>query len=176
MTFLDAALSSFLVASAASDFASSVLPAATASLKRRTDVLSAERTDLLRSRASSFCRLRLICDLIFATRQACSFGSMWIASAHQRARRLTLSVKRPGTQICAMPLVKTSVYLAALPQVKTFAYRCRSGDGSGWDVAGNAVMTPGAVSAFGADVPARSGPRSHSGRHPAEDSGSYPRT
>src|SRR5665811_1464725 len=102
MTFLDAALSSFLVASVASDFASSVLPASTASLKRRTEVLSAERTDLLRSRASSFCRLRLICDLIFATGQACSFESMWIAIAHQSARRITLSVKRPGTQICVL--------------------------------------------------------------------------
>src|SRR3954465_5882677 len=71
MTFLDAALSSFLVASPASFLASSVLPASTASVKRRTAGLSAERTDLLRSRASSFCRLRLICDLIFATGQTC---------------------------------------------------------------------------------------------------------
>ena len=54
MTPLLAALSSFLPASAAYALAWSVSPASTAAWKRRTAVFSAERTDLLRSRAASF--------------------------------------------------------------------------------------------------------------------------
>src|SRR5690606_11967766 len=67
MTPFDAALSSLRAVSAASALASSTLPASAASWNRRTAVFSAERTDLLRARAASFWRLRLICDLMFAT-------------------------------------------------------------------------------------------------------------
>jgi hypothetical protein len=49
MTPLEAALSSFWLASTASALASSFLPASAASWKRRTAVFSAERTALLRS-------------------------------------------------------------------------------------------------------------------------------
>ena len=48
----------------------SASPAAAASRKRRTAVFSADFTDLLRSCAASFCLLRLIWDLMFATGQA----------------------------------------------------------------------------------------------------------
>src|SRR5215469_4437522 len=47
----------------------SASPASAASRKCRTDVFSADLTALLRWRAFSFCLLRLIWDLIFATRK-----------------------------------------------------------------------------------------------------------
>src|SRR5215213_9262435 len=67
MTPADAALSSLRVASCASTRARSASPEAAASRKWRTAVLSADFTDLLRSCAFLFCRLRLIWDLMFAT-------------------------------------------------------------------------------------------------------------
>src|SRR3954453_22437664 len=67
MTPLEAALSSCLPASTARVLASSALPASAASRNLRTAVFSADFTDLLRSCAASFCRLRLIWDLMFAT-------------------------------------------------------------------------------------------------------------
>src|SRR5689334_24458658 len=70
MTPLEAALSSLRPAAAASAFAWSASPASAASRKRRTADFSADFTDLLRSCAASFCRLRLIWDLMFATGQA----------------------------------------------------------------------------------------------------------
>src|SRR3954470_17990851 len=74
MTPLDAALSSARPALAASVLASSALPAVAASRNLRTAVLRADFTALLRSCAASFCRLRLIWDLMFATGAACLFG------------------------------------------------------------------------------------------------------
>ncbi len=70
MTPLEAALSSLRPAAAASVWACSASPASAASRKRRTADFSADFTDLLRSCAASFCRLRLIWDLMFATGQA----------------------------------------------------------------------------------------------------------
>src|SRR5690349_15504175 len=70
MTPLEAALSSRLLASRAAASAASLSPAAAASRNLRTAVFSADFTDLLRSCAASFCRLRLIWDLMFATGQA----------------------------------------------------------------------------------------------------------
>src|SRR5215216_4972662 len=64
---LDAALSRALPASAARTLASSAVPASAASRNLRTEVFRADLTALLRSCAASFCRLRLICDLMFAT-------------------------------------------------------------------------------------------------------------
>src|SRR6188472_3522471 len=68
MTPLEAALSSRLAASSAAALASSALPASAASRNLRTDVLSADFTALLRSWAASVCLLRLIWDLMFATK------------------------------------------------------------------------------------------------------------
>src|SRR5690242_9911081 len=70
ITPADAALSSLRLAAAASVLACSASPASAASRKRRTADFSADFTDLLRSCAASFCRLRLIWDLMFATGQA----------------------------------------------------------------------------------------------------------
>src|ERR671920_1791352 len=80
MTPAEAALSSLREASWASTRARSASPEAAASRKWRTAVLSADFTDLLRSCARSFCLLRLIWDLMFATGQAsvsrrCAVGS-----------------------------------------------------------------------------------------------------
>src|SRR5687767_12564690 len=75
MTPLDAALSSLRAAAAASALALSASPAAAASRKLRTAVFSADFTDLLRSWAASFCRLRLIWDLMLATGVPVPFGS-----------------------------------------------------------------------------------------------------
>src|SRR5215472_536720 len=68
MTPLLTALSSFTYAARMVWVAFSASPASAASRNCRTDVLSADLTALLRWRAFSFCLLRLICDLIFATR------------------------------------------------------------------------------------------------------------
>ena len=51
----------------AAAFASSASPASAAARNLRTDVFRADFTALLRSCAASFCRLRLIWDLMFAT-------------------------------------------------------------------------------------------------------------
>ena len=51
--------------------ADSVSPEAVASWNLRMAVFSEDFTDLLRIRRFSFCRLRLIWDLMFATRQPC---------------------------------------------------------------------------------------------------------
>src|SRR6478672_9824913 len=70
MTPFEAALSSCLPASCAAVLACSALPDSAASRNLRTAVFSADFTALLRSCAASFCRLRLIWDLMFATGQA----------------------------------------------------------------------------------------------------------
>ncbi len=70
MTPLLAALSSRRPATRACSCAFAVSPASAASRKRRTAVLRVDFTDLLRSRAASFWRLRLIWDLMFATEQS----------------------------------------------------------------------------------------------------------
>ena len=69
LTPLLAALSRARVASRASAVACSLSPASTAVLNLRTDVFSEDLTALLRWRAFSLVRLRLICDLMFATGQ-----------------------------------------------------------------------------------------------------------
>src|SRR6059058_4431783 len=68
MTPLLAALSSSLVALRSAVAAVAVSPLSAASRKRRTAVFSSDFTALLRSRRSSLVRLRLICDLMLATR------------------------------------------------------------------------------------------------------------
>src|SRR6516162_4131727 len=68
MTPLLTALSSCREATRSARVASSTLPASAASRNLRTLVRSADLTALLRWRAFAFCLLRLICDLMFATR------------------------------------------------------------------------------------------------------------
>src|SRR5262245_25943002 len=65
-THLDAALSYALEALRSAVSAASRSPPATASRSLRVAVFSDDLTDLLRRRRSSFCRLRLICDLMLA--------------------------------------------------------------------------------------------------------------
>src|SRR5689334_5549449 len=67
MTPLLAALSSSRAASRISVFAFSASPVAAASRNLRSEVLSDERTALLRWRALSFVLIRFIWDLMFAT-------------------------------------------------------------------------------------------------------------
>src|SRR5262249_890436 len=69
MTPLLAAWSSLRDASRSRVSAAALSPALTASLNLRMAVFRDDFTDLLRRRRFSFCLLRLICDLMFATRQ-----------------------------------------------------------------------------------------------------------
>src|SRR4051812_18648068 len=104
MTPLEAALSSCLPASTARVLASSALPASAASRNLRTAVFSADFTDLLRSCAASFCRLRLIWDLMFATSgsplRCGGAGSVTVlgASGTVQTRRETISAAVGGPQ------------------------------------------------------------------------------
>src|SRR3982751_1259850 len=100
MTPLLAALSSLRDASRSSVSAAVASPDWTASLNLRIAVFSDDFTDLLRSRRFSFCLLRLIWDLMFATRgpRPCSSGSWARArTAHARSqitRRAATEPKR----------------------------------------------------------------------------------
>src|SRR5882762_5050982 len=77
ITPLLAALSSCRPASRSSSRALSLSPASAASRNLRIAVFTDDLTDLLRSRAASLVRIRLICDLILATRGSPSvFGGM----------------------------------------------------------------------------------------------------
>src|SRR5690606_1823513 len=67
MTPLLTALSRARQAERAAVCAAAASPASAASWNLRTAVFRDDFTDLLRSRAASFVRLRLICDLMFAT-------------------------------------------------------------------------------------------------------------
>src|SRR5262249_51389104 len=69
ITPLLAALSRLRLASRMASTAASVSPASAASRNLRTLVFSDDLTALLRCLAFSFCLLRLICDLMFATRK-----------------------------------------------------------------------------------------------------------
>ena len=69
MTPLLAALSSLTNAARIALVASSTWPASAASRNWRTYVFSDDFTALFRTRAFSFCLLRLIWDLMFATRE-----------------------------------------------------------------------------------------------------------
>src|SRR5690242_21604286 len=86
MTPAEAALSSLRPAAAASVRASSALPASAASRNRRTADFSADLTALLRSCAASFCRLRLIWDLMFATGQASTVFSDTVRERDRNVR------------------------------------------------------------------------------------------
>src|SRR5947199_5753047 len=68
MTPLLAALSSRRVAARSAVVVVAASPPSAASRKRRTAVFNSDLTALLRSRRRSFVPLRLICDLMLATR------------------------------------------------------------------------------------------------------------
>ena len=67
MTPLETALSRLRDAATSSTWAVALSPDSAAVRTRRTDVFSADLTDLLRRRAASLVRMRLIWDLILAT-------------------------------------------------------------------------------------------------------------
>src|SRR6478752_2334271 len=67
MTPFDAALSRLREAATSSTCAAALSPESAALRTRRTAVFSADLTDLLRRRAASLVRMRLIWDLILAT-------------------------------------------------------------------------------------------------------------
>src|SRR6478736_2697596 len=67
MTPFEAALSRLRDAAASSTCAVALSPESAAARTRRTAVFSADLTDLLRRRAASLVRMRLIWDLILAT-------------------------------------------------------------------------------------------------------------
>ena len=81
ITPLLTALSSLREASCMRTVAFSTSPASVASWNFRMAVFSDDLTDLFRSRRFSFCRLRLIWDLMFATRQPRLDSSVGSASA-----------------------------------------------------------------------------------------------
>src|SRR5690349_494681 len=107
ITPLLAALSSLRAASRSSAVACSTSPVAAASLNLRTDVFSADLTDLLRSRRFSFCRLRLIWDLMFATRQPRQGRSGWsrrtLGQRHSTREEKGYQVRRRPAKTDAWP-------------------------------------------------------------------------
>src|SRR5580692_1586300 len=84
MTPLLTALSSLIDASCIAVSAASALPVSAASRNLRTYVFSSDLTALLRSRAFSFCLLRLIWDLMFATRMPRYDWSRWSGAGTSR--------------------------------------------------------------------------------------------
>src|SRR6476659_4804959 len=82
MTPFDAALSRLRDAAANSTCAAALSPASAALRTRRTAVLSADLTDLLRRRAASLVRMRLIWDLILATPDCLHFVGGIILRCH----------------------------------------------------------------------------------------------
>src|SRR5665213_3348487 len=81
MTPLLTALSSWRDAVVRAARVASPSPDSATVRKLRTAVFSDERTLLLRTRAASFVRLRLIWDLMFATKQPRRFGVVWRSAA-----------------------------------------------------------------------------------------------
>src|SRR5262245_12032214 len=106
MTPLLAAWSSLRVASRSSAEAASLSPAAAVSWNLRIAVLSEDFTALLRRRRFSFCLLRFIWDLMFATRQP----SSWVRRLESfRARGLASTRDESEYQSARAPLKLTSI-------------------------------------------------------------------
>src|SRR4051794_28854096 len=109
MTPLDAALSRLRDAATSSVCATALSPDAAASRTRRTEVFSADLTDLLRRRAASVVRMRLIWDLILATPDCLHFvgGIMHMMRAPlRRTRPSRLPAGHSRAQIRACPLIR----------------------------------------------------------------------
>src|SRR5882757_8974121 len=88
----------------------SASPASAASRNCRTDVFSSDLTALLRWRAFSFCLLRLIWDLIFATRmprQVCLGGPV-VPGTSRVGHRAPCVTQRGQTRACRQPETKDS--------------------------------------------------------------------
>src|ERR1700754_4563357 len=106
MTPLLAALSSLTYAARRASVALSVSPESAASRKLRTADFSDDLTALLRCLAFSFCLLRLICGLLFATRVpryvSCSVVSGVPGANHRRGRALGDAEVRA----CGQPTMK----------------------------------------------------------------------
>src|SRR3954451_21183320 len=96
MTPLLTALSSLRAAERAAAFAFSASPAATASRVRRIAVLSSDLTALLRWRAFSLVLLRLIWDLMFATKEPSQVRSSQGSSGTGKVPEGTEGIQRPG--------------------------------------------------------------------------------
>src|SRR5258706_8404953 len=103
MTPLLTALSRAREASRRSVAAASASPLAAFSLNLRTAVFSDDLTALLRTRRFSFCLLRLIWDLMFATRGPRPMSRVFRLGRRQhsvsRARRVSLPAPTRGAQI-----------------------------------------------------------------------------
>src|SRR5580692_903622 len=110
ITPLLAALSSLTEAARMARVASSAFPASAASRNLRTEVFSSDLTALLRRRAFSFCLLRLIWDLIFATRMPRYGLSRWSGGARHEPTSRELGASRPArqTRACRQPEAKDS--------------------------------------------------------------------
>src|SRR5512139_326780 len=98
MTPLLTALSSLRQALRISALAFSTSPVSEASRNLRIAVLSSDLTALLRRRAFSFCLLRLIWDLMFATTKSLSLGSRWDMDERGRCAVCTLGTTQRHTQ------------------------------------------------------------------------------
>src|SRR6478752_4522602 len=100
MTPFDAALSRLRDAAASSTCAAALSPASAALRTRRTAVFSADLTDLLRRRAASLVRMRLIWDLILATPDCLRFVGEVNPVMPRRTRR-TRSSRLPAGRVAA---------------------------------------------------------------------------
>src|SRR6476659_437917 len=99
MTPLLAALSSSREAVLSWSAAVAASPPSAASRNRRTAVLSSDFTALLRSRRRSLVRLRLICDLMLATRdlpRVCEGGVAAVETTSECARAANPAQPGPG--------------------------------------------------------------------------------
>src|SRR4051794_25341677 len=94
MAPLLAALSSFLLASRVSTAAFSKSPASTASRALRMAVFREDLTDLLRCRAFSLVLMRLIWDLMFATKEP---QSDWLEQNDCSGYQRRGASPKPGT-------------------------------------------------------------------------------
>src|SRR5271169_790051 len=117
ITPLLAALSRSRVAARMAAAAASASPASAASRNLRTLVFSVDLTALLRCLAFSFCLLRLICDLMFATRKPRLGYLIWLvggriphvrgsaarAAARIHPRRSRIAQPRRGLKPAALP-------------------------------------------------------------------------
>src|SRR5215472_6830074 len=100
MTPLLAALSRLCDAARIATVAASTSPVSAASRNLRTAVFSDDLTALLRCRAFSFCLLRLIWDLIFATRKPRSGSGLVAWGATLRRGRISQPAARAQTSAC----------------------------------------------------------------------------
>src|SRR5262245_51685975 len=114
MTPLLTALSSLRDASRSNSVAFSTSPVCAASLNLRTAVFSDDLTALLRMRRFSFCRLRLIWDLMFATRRPRPGSSGLVGSRERGPPRHRVVRDVPDYQGCRDPA--KAGYVAGQPR------------------------------------------------------------